>query len=326
MIGMQNTYIDGDFDWSSRIIVSQSNFNEVSGASIAVPVGSYTLYYTSTMSYRLNAFTADTTTFYNPTTKKEFTFSKNDPLCINGLFNSHSFFSSFLVFNDRDFAELSNSLSEEYKASAYMLNVEDWKDTADFQAALLQSVVDDNGGQIFANWHNSAVFDKTGSKAEYLPYVGNESRIARVWVLYPLSKLSSTAAQFEAFATYLMLMLFIAIVAFVSSIMVIGLKLISTMWDDAMVYENLRRFGMKQRSIKELATKQMLFVYFIPTVLGCLIGAFTSYRIMLVSNVIYIGNTMLLVGGVCAAIFILQLVIFFVLRKKIVQVCRDYET
>lgn len=43
-----------------------------------------------------------------------------------------------------------------------------------------------------------------------------------------------------------MLMLFIAIAALVSSIMVIGLKLVSTIWDDAAVYENLRRLGMKK--------------------------------------------------------------------------------
>ena len=202
-----------------------------------------------------------------------------------------------------------------------MLNVDDWKSTSGFQNEILRAIVLSNDGQIFTNWHNSATFDKTGSIAEYLPYQGNETRIARVWALYPLSKLSSTTTQFEAFATYLMLMLFIAIVAFVSSIMVIGLKLVSTIWDDAAVYENLRRLGMKQQNIKNLITKQMLFVYFIPTILGCLIGAFTTYRIMLVSGVIYVGKTMILVGGVCSIVFILQLVIFFLLRAKII---RDY--
>lgn len=80
-----------------------------------------------------------------------------------------------------------------------------------------------------------------------------------------------------------------------SEVMVIGLKLISTIWDDAAVYENLWRLGMGQRKIKALITKQMVFVYFIPTALGCLIGAFTTYRIMLVTGVIYIGETMKLV-------------------------------
>ena len=51
-------------------------------------------------------------------------------------------------------------------------------------------------------------------------------------------------------------MLFIAIVAFVSAVMVIGLKLISTIWDDAEVYNDLRRLGMKRKKIKGLITKQ----------------------------------------------------------------------
>lgn len=136
------------------------------------------------------------------------------------------------------------------------------------QVFVLQAVISDNGGIIFANWHNSATFAKTGSQAEYLPFEGNETKMVRLWSLYPLSKLSSTTTQFEAFATYLMLMLFIAIVAFVSAVMVIGLKLVSTIWDDAEVYNNLRRLGMKREKIKRIITKQMLFVYFIPTVLG----------------------------------------------------------
>ena len=152
-----------------------------------------------------------------------------------------------------------------------------------------------------------------------MPYQGNETRIARVWALYPLSKLSSTTTQFEAFATYLMLMLVIAILALVSAIMVIALKIINTIWDDAIVYENLKMLGMKRYGTKRLITKQILFVYFIPTVLGCIIGAFTTYRIMLVSDVIYIENTMLLVGGVCGIVLVLQLIIFYILRTRIIR-------
>ena len=114
-----------------------------------------------------------------------------------------------------------------------------------------------------------------------------------------------------------MLMLFIAIVAFVSAVMVIGLKLISMIWDDTEVYNDLRRLGMKNQRIKELITKQMLFVYFIPTVLGCIIGAFTTYRIMLVSGVIYISKTMQLVGCLCGLVVIIQSTIFLVLREVV---------
>lgn len=319
LIGVQNTYKDGETDWSSRIVVSQSNFNNISGADLFVSEGSYTLYYDSSMSYRLNAFYGDSSVIYNPTTKEEFILSQNEPFCADGLFNSRSLFSTFLILNDEDFNALSALLGKEYKATSYMLNVNDWKNSGGFQKDILQAIVTSNHGEIFTNWHNSATFDKTGGEAEYLPYQGNETRIARVWALYPLSKLSSTTTQFEAFATYLMLMLFIAILALVSAIMVIALKIINTIWDDAIVYENLKMLGMKRYGTKRLITKQILFVYFIPTVLGCIIGAFTTYRIMLVSGVIYIENTMLLVGGVCGIVLVLQLIIFFILRTRIIR-------
>lgn len=319
LLGVQNTYKNGEHDWSSRIIVSEDNFNALSGTSISVPKGSYTMYYDSSMKYKLNAFSADSSLFYNPTTEQEFTLTQNEPICRDGLFNTRSIFSSFLILNDEDYRVIAASITDEYKAVSYMVNVENWPSTADFQNNILETVISDNDGVIFTNWHNSATFAKTGSQAEYLPFEGNETKIARLWSLYPLSKLSSTTTQFEAFATYLMLMLFIAIAAFVSAVMVIGLKLVSTIWDDTEVYDDLRRLGMKRKKIKGLISKQMLFVYFIPTVLGCIIGAFTTYRIMLVSDVIYIGKTMQLVGCVCCLVVIIQMAIFFILRSRVMR-------
>lgn len=319
LLGVQNNYKSGERDWGSRIIVGEDNFNALSGETISVSKGSYTVYCDSSMEYKLNAFSAASSLFYNPTTQQEFSLTQNEPICRNGLFNTRSIFSSFLILNDEDYRAIASALADEYKAASYMVNVENWQGTTDFQNNILKAVISDNDRVIFTNWHNSATFEKTGSQAEYLPFEGNETKIARLWSLYPLSKLSSTTTQFEAFATYLMLMLFIAIVAFVSAVMVIGLKLISTIWDDAEVYNDLLRLGLKRKRIKELITKQMLFVYFIPTVLGCIIGAFTTYRIMLVSGVIYIGKTMQLVGCVCGLVVIIQIAIFFILRSRVMR-------
>ena len=319
LLGVQNSYKSGERDWGSRIIVSEDNFNTLSSAGISVPKGSYTIYYDSSMKYKLNAFSADSSLFYNPTTEQEIVLTQNKPICRDGLFNTRSVFSSFLILNDEDYRKIATTLSDGYKAVSYMINVENWQDTTDFQGNILQAVISDNDGMIFTNWHNSATFAKTGSQAKYIPFEGNETKVARLWSLYPLSKLSSTTTQFEAFATYLMLMLFIAIIAFVSAVMVIGLKLISTIWDDTEVYNDLQRLGMKRKKIKGLITKQMLFVYFIPTVFGCIIGAFTTYRIMLVSGVIYIGETMQLVGCVCGLVLMIQVVIFVGLRYRVLR-------
>ena len=148
---MQNNYKNGERDWSSRIIVSEDNFNTLSGMTISVPKGSYTVYYDSSMEYKLNAFSADSSLFYNPTTKQEFRFTKNEPICRSGLFNTRSVFSSFLILNDEDYRTIAASLADEYKAVSYMVNVENWQDTMDFQDNILKAVISDNNGVIFTN-------------------------------------------------------------------------------------------------------------------------------------------------------------------------------
>ena len=57
-----------------------------------------------------------------------------------------------------------------------------------------------------------------------------------------------------------------------------------------------------------------LFVFTLSTyLLPC------TYRIMLVSGVIYIGETMQLVGCVCGLVLIIQIAIFFVLRSRVMR-------
>ena len=98
LLGVQNNYKNGERDWGSRIVVSEDNFNVLSGAAISVPKGSYTVYYDSSMEYKLNAFSAESSLFYNPTTEQEFYFIQNEPICYDGLFNTRSVFSSFSDF------------------------------------------------------------------------------------------------------------------------------------------------------------------------------------------------------------------------------------
>lgn len=77
------------------------------------------------------------------------------------------------------------TLADEYRAVSYMVNVENWQDTMDFQNNILKAVISDNNGVIFTNWHNSATFEKTGSQsgAPVLP-VGSWKR--RFAILLPI--------------------------------------------------------------------------------------------------------------------------------------------
>lgn len=319
LVGMKNTYRDLTTDWSSRIIVSQTTFNTLTNLRLDVPNGTYTLYYDKKMVYKLNAFYSQETTFYNPTQKSEFTLKQNPPIEGDSLFNIHTFFSSFIVLNDKDYKSINESLSKEYRFTSYMLNIPNWKNSLEFHDIIVKKIVSENNGEILVNWSSSAIFDKQNSTEKYISYQNHKTQLARIWQLYPFSKLSNTKTQYETFATYLMLILFIAIIAFVSSIMVIGLKILSTIWDDSITYKSLMKLGETDKNVFKLIRQQMLFVYFIPTILGSIIGAFATYRIMLVSSVTYISQVMNLVGILCLLTLIIQILLFFILYLKVIR-------
>lgn len=319
LIAKENVYHDSYTDWSSRLAVSESEFNKFVIHPATVEKGSYTFYYDQSMSYKLNAFQSSVGKFYNPTTKQEFTLKQNEPIAGDRLFNSRWSFSSFVILNDQDYEQLAQSMEPAYDVVTYMFNVTDWKTSHKLQEKLLDEIVMASNGQVYSNWHNSAHFDKVDESADYYPYKGNEIRSARIWIFYPLSKISSTTTQVEAFATYLMLMFFIAMITFISSIMVIGLKIIGTIWNDKKLYEDLMRLGMKRKEIKSLVTKQIVFIYFIPTIIGCLLGAFATHRIILAADVIYIQQVMNIVIGLTILISILQIIIFYFLRRKVLE-------
>lgn len=319
LLGKENVYSTSSTDWSSRFVVSQSDFNKFTKQPVIVGKGSYTLYFDQSMSYKSNAFQSDIGVFYNPTTKEDFTMKQNQPISGTGLFNSRSFFSSFIILNDNDYSRIAQTVDGAYHATSYMFNVGNWENSSKLQEALLNEIVKASNGQVFSNWHNSAHFDKVNGKAEYYAFEGNEIKSIRVWSFYPLSKLSSTTTQFEAFATYLMLMLFIAMIAFISSIMVIGLKIIGTIWNDKDVYKSLSRLGMKQKEIKSIVSKQIIFIYFIAVILGCILGVFATYQIILAADVTYILQIMIVVMGLSVLVILLQITIFFFLRRKILQ-------
>ena len=107
--------------------------------------------------------------FYNPTTEQEFTLTQNEPICYDGLFNTRSVFSSFLILNDEDYRTIAATLADEYKAVSYMVNVENWQDTMDFQNNILKAVISDNNGVIFTNWHNSATLQKQEVRRSIFP-------------------------------------------------------------------------------------------------------------------------------------------------------------
>lgn len=124
------------------------------------------------------------------------------------------------------------------------------------------------------NWLSIACFQLLASlpymsnvqtSDSYMDYDGNELYAARWWSMFPFARENALSSQLEMGAVYFLIMFFIAMIAFVSAVMVIGLKILGTLWQDNESYRKAVFLGLKEKSLNKLISKQISLIYYYPT-------------------------------------------------------------
>lgn len=233
--------------------------------------------------------------------------------------------SDLFILNDGDFEQLKSSVEQRYQLKYYVFNAPAAASAAAFHAALLQKVVGSSDGKIFDNFFDSPVRELMKAEGKnvrtgdyYMDYHGNELYAARWWSMYPFARENALSSQLEMGAVYFLIMFFIAIIAFVSAVMVIGLKILGTLWQDNESYRKAVFLGLKEKSLNKLISKQISLIYYYPTFSGCAVGILMINQIILASSSAHPGVVTLIAVLSASAIVMLQIVIYLFLRKSII--------
>lgn len=113
-------------------------------------------------------------------------------------------------------------------------------------------------------------------------------------------------------------MFFIAVIAFVSAVMVIGLKILGTLWQDHESYRKAVFLGLKEKSLNKLISKQISLIYYYPTFSGCAVGILMINQIISASSSVHPGAVTLIAVLSALAVVLLQMAVYFLLRKSII--------
>lgn len=319
LLGREHQYSDVlRNEWSSEIIVNVSDFNELSGMNLTVPDDGY-IYFQDSNDSMFQTCSKDRGMFYNPCTKEDFTLQKIELISEESVLNQTAKIDSFAVVSENTFHKISDTLDSSYKMIYYLFHGSNPENSSEFQEKLLAETVALNNGEIFVSYQDQAIKDKIENYEDiYIPYNGNELYAARWWEFYPYAKQTELAVQMEAGAVYLILIFFIAIISFVSAAMIMGLKIAGTIMQDAESYKRAMYLGLKENDLKKIIRKQIGLIYFFPVICGCVTASFMINRFMAASSVTHIVEVTLIAIGLSCVVFLMQLIIFFVLQKKLV--------
>ena len=319
LLGREHQYTDTSRnEWSPEIVVNVSDFNGLSGMKLSVPDDGY-IYFQDSDNSMFQTCSEDRGMFYNPCVKEDFTLQKIELISKENVLNETAKINSFAVVSDNTFHSISDTLDSSYKMTYYLFHGSNPENSSEFQEKLLAEIVALNNGEIFVSWQDQAIKDKMENYEDiYIPYDGNELYAARWWEFYPYAKQTHLAIQMEAGAVYLILIFFIAAIAFVSASMIMGLKIAGTIMQDAESYKRAMYLGLKENDLKKIIRKQIGLIYFFPVICGCVTASFMINRFMEASSATRIFEITLVAIGLSLIVFLIQLIIFFFLQKKLV--------
>ncbi len=319
LLGREHQYMDASRnEWAPEIVVNVSDFNALSGMNLSVPDDGY-IYFQDSDDSMFQTCSEDRGLFYNPCIKEDFTLQKIKLVSKESVLNETAKINSFAVVSDNTFYRISDTLDSSYKMTYYLFHGSNTENSSEFQKRLLAEIVAINKGEIFGSWQNQVIKDKIKNYEDiYIPYDGNELYAARWWEFYPYAKQTELDVQMEAGAVYLILIFFIAIISFVSATMIMGLKIAGTIMQDTESYKRAMYLGLKENDLKKIIRKQIGLIYFFPVICGCVTASFMINRFMEASSATRIFEITLVAIGLSLIVFLMQLIIFFFLQKKLV--------
>ena len=321
LIGREHQYQEKEKnEWGPEFVISQSSFEDLTGQTLSLPENGFG-YFEDSDNATFQTFSNEQGNFYNPSVHKEFHLTKTSLISEENIVNNSTQISYFLILNDKTFQELKNSLGPDYQFRYYLFNGNHPENSKAFQDELLGKIVTLNNGEIFDSYQEAAVRDKIiGYSDVIIPYAGNELYAARQWDFYPYAKATQLDILLESGSVYLLLIFFIAIIAFVSASMIMCLKIAGTILQDQESYQRAVYLGLKERDLKKMIRKQIALIYFFPTLCGSITAIFMINRFMAVSSVTHISAITMLAVLLSVVVVIIQIIAFGVLQRRMTAV------
>lgn len=267
------------------------------------------------------------------TKRKETYFVDKGEVYVAGLLSFDIFHERRVkVLDSTDYNALRANQKDEFIVKTYMFNVDNWKETKEFSKDLAELVAKKSDYKWCSNFSDSPIFDRVlkngyGGFDHYdiREYKGNELFANKRWALSPYTRYHAYYNGIQDYGVYLLLMMFIAIVAFISSVVAIGIKILNTMWQDKYVYRNITFFGSRIKDIKSVITKQVALIYFVPTALGSILTMLILREMINTSEIYFRKEVFMINCSIVAIMFVFQIIIFLFIRKIAIKECTDFK-
>lgn len=217
----------------------------------------------------------------------------------------------FFVLDNDDYNKFIENSPKEAVESHITFNVDDWKNTMDFYKALRNTVITSNKDGINMGY---GLLELDNSDIETISYTEMDIQEYNSWKYKPYAKISGFTDDRNE-NIYFLLFAYLGILSVVAAASILCIKVLNISWQDKKIYSNISILGANKNFIKSIITKQLMIIFFVPTIVGVSLGIYLSN--MMNSQTLYADIYLkyaILFGG----IFCIAQIFMFILTKLIV--------
>lgn len=220
------------------------------------------------------------------------------------------------VLDNKDYNEFKAHSSKEAIENHLVFNVDNWMNSMNFYEDLATMIVKSNvDGIDLGHGIISRTYENEDTKVT--KYEDMDAENYNNWKYKPFAKISGfTESRNENI--YFLLFSYLGILSVISASVILYIKVLNTSWQDKKTYIKLTLLGGSKTFINSIITNQLRIIFFVPTIIGTMLGVYLSN--MMNSNSlyaeIYIQYALLFGGMFCIAQIIMYLITRHILISK----------
>ena len=259
------------------LFFSEDSYECLTGRRADVPSGTYKTVTSTDYKENIWDFTDGLWEASNPDTGRSISLTNSGTLeydALSAMSDPYAY-----VLNDRDYAELSEGLTEIHKEHLVLFDVEDLSASYPFAYDLMCQYVEhatDLSNHLgLYDVQEEKIATEQGREyalAGKIDMSMDNALLLGDWKYAPAFVVVTNEMFMQTFCVYIMLCLYIAIITLTAAAIMSYVRSISIASDNRTLFENLSKLGAGKAYQRNILAKQLVKIFQYPAVLGCLIG------------------------------------------------------
>jgi hypothetical protein len=316
-----------EWGWSEDAgFVSESSFNKFFNENLQVQQGKYVIVVNYNKSTHFSNELLRPRCFRKFFTedKKEIKITAEKTIEIkNKMFDSVFFKGIIRVLNDNDYNKIRSNIDTSYKFKYKIFNVDKYDTSLKFSDDFYDAYLKTHNYRFPESFSYRGSNRIKGSIASEKEVMQINPDIKRNWELMPYSRIDTQVNGVGDAVVYFLVFGIISLSCFVASGFIIGIKILSSIWEEKSLFRNINFLGCRTKYIKSVISRQVRLLYVFPNILAAII-VLSLYTTGFKDSMVYSDKAIAASYTLTLIIISLSMLMSIIISKKVHKECLKF--